>query len=135
MIVGLQRPWLPARLRRVRVSPRVLRWLRGRLVRWTAGLEHLVRPRFEFLTRGAFWTLCGVCILSQALILSLPLAIPGTNVPFMATILLYAIALLESDGLLVMVCHTIIVVQVVLAAVFWEIISGAVGQALAWLTA
>jgi hypothetical protein len=133
MILGLRHPWLPARIRRVRVSPKLLSWISSRLSRWTAGLERVVRPRFELLTRGPFWALCGVCILSQALILALPLAIPGTNVPFMATIVLYAIGLLESDGLLIMFCHAIVAAQIALAFLFWEIISHALLEAFRWL--
>lgn len=133
MILGLRRPWLPQRLRRVRISPRALSWLSNRLAHWTAGLEHVVRPRFELLTRGPFWTLCGLCILSQALVMALPLPIPGSNMPFIVIILLYAIGLLESDGLLIMLGHAVVVIQTVLAVSFSEMIGEALHQGLGWL--
>jgi hypothetical protein len=120
MIIGFQRPWLPKRLRRVCIPPRMLRWIANHLARWTVGLERLVRPRFELMTRGPFWTLCGVGILVQALVLALPLPIPFTNIPFMAVILLYAIGLLEGDGLLIMICHALVIGEALLTLWAWE---------------
>ena len=61
------------------------------------------------------------------------MAIPGAIVPFMATIVLYAIGLLESDGLLIMFCHAVVAAQVGLAFLFWEIISHTLLEAFRWL--
>lgn len=133
MMIGLERPWLPKFIRRMHVSPRVLRWISERLARWTARLERWVRPRFEVLTRGPFWSLCGLSILIQALMLSVPLPIPGSNIPFIVTIVLYAIGLLEKDGLLIMVCHAMVSVQLALAMAFWGVVREAFRAALAWL--
>lgn len=122
MIFGMSRPWLPAWVRRHAVSLATLNWLSHRLSRWTAGLERAIRPRFEILTAGPFWSLCGFCILLQAVGLALPLPIPGTNWPFIIVIVLYAIGLLERDGLLVMICHALTAVEIVLAFRFWHLI-------------
>lgn len=135
MMIGLERPWLPRFIRRIRVSPRVLRWLSERLARWMKKLERLVRPRFELLTRGPFWSLCGFCILIEALLLSLPLPIPGSNFPFILTIVLYSIGLLEKDGLLVMLSHAFVAVQVALALAFWGAVRAALQSGLHWFGA
>lgn len=122
MILGRHRPWLPHFVRRQRVSLETLDWLGRKLIRWTAWMERLVRPRFEFLAYGPFWLLCGIGVLVQGLALALPLPLPGTNWIFIFPIILYGIGLLENDGLLIMFCHAITVIQGVLAVVFWKII-------------
>lgn len=132
MIVGMQRPWLPGFVRRHRISLRTLRLISGKLVKWTSGLEKLVRPRFEFLTRGPLWSLCGACILIQALGLALPLPIPWSNSLFGIPIILYAIGLLEADGLLVMICHAITAVEIFLCIQFWEQIAKGLQALLHW---
>lgn len=133
MVVGGERPWLPNRLRRHRVSLATLEWLSVRVARWTGGLERLVRPRFEFMTRGLFWSLCGLCVMAMALGLALPLPIPGSNALFAVPIILYAIGLLESDGLLIMLCHAIVAVQVALAIAFYSVVVEAVVRAVSWV--
>lgn len=120
MIVGMNQPWLPGWLRRHSISLATLNWLSHRVSRWTAGLERVIRPRFELLTMGPFWSLCGFCILLQACGLALPLPIPGSNWPFIIVIVLYAIGLLERDGLLVMICHALSAAEIVLAIRFWH---------------
>ena len=122
MVIGMSRPWLPKIIRRHTISVGTLAWLSQRVSRWTAGLERVIRPRFEILTQGPFWSLCGLCIIVQALGLSLPLPIPFSNWPFIIVLVLYAIGILERDGLLVMICHTLTVVELVLAARFWGVI-------------
>lgn len=134
MIVGLHRPWLPERLRRHRVSMTTLEWLGRRLAHWTAGLERIIRPRFPFMTTGLFWTACGVGILVQGLGLSLPLPIPGSNWIFIIPIILYGIGLLEADGLLIMVCHTITVVQLALGVWLSETIVRALTNTFHWFS-
>lgn len=120
MIVGMSKPWLPGWMRRHSISLATLNWLSKKVSRWTAGLERAIRPRFELLTIGPFWSLCGFCILLQAIGLALPLPIPGSNWPFIIVIVLYAIGLLERDGLLVMICHALCAGEIVLAIRFWH---------------
>jgi hypothetical protein len=132
MIAGRARPWLPRRVRGRRVSMASLLWLGQRVARWTAGLERVIRPRFSFLTEGPFWTVCGVAITLQGLGLALPLPIPGSNWIFIIPIIIYGIGLLESDGLLIMVCHTITLAQVMLGCWLWEVIVHALMSSWGW---
>lgn len=118
MVLGMSRPWIPKTIRKHTISLATLSWLSQRLSRWTAGLERVIRPRFEILTQGPFWSLCGLCIIVQAAGLALPLPIPFSNWPFIIVIVLYAIGILERDGLLVMICHTLTIVEIVLAVRF-----------------
>lgn len=132
MVVGMSRPWLPKMIRRHAISLATLGWLSQRLSRWTAGLERVIRPRFEILTQGPFWSLCGLCIIVQAVGLALPMPIPFSNWPFIIVIVLYAIGILERDGLLVMICHTLTAVEIVLAFRFWGVIVSGGEKVIGW---
>ena len=69
---------------------------------------------------------CGVAIMLQGLGLALPLPIPGTNWIFIIPVILYAIGLLEDDGLLTMICHALTAVQLALAVWAWDAVCAAV---------
>lgn len=123
MMVGLRRPWMPGLIRRRRLPLRLLQWMHETLPRWTRWLARLVRPRLTFMLRGPLWSLCGLVVTLQGLGLALPLPIPGSNLVFVIPVVLYAIALLEDDGLLVVLCHALVFGQVVLAVVTWDAIA------------
>src|SRR5262249_45662121 len=115
--------------------PRVLNWMSHQLSRWSAGAEHLIRPRFEIMSRGPLWTLRGVGILVQALALALPILIPGRNTPFVIVILVFAIGLLEADDSLIEVGHTLVVAQMALTVWAWDTVSRTLQRALQWMWA
>ncbi|MGE0480978.1 MAG: exopolysaccharide biosynthesis protein [Phycisphaerae bacterium] len=135
MTAGLHRPWLPRWIRARRLPVAKIAWLSVRLSRWTAGLERIIRPRLHVLTRGPFWIACGVGVLVQALLLALPLPIPGSNWPFILVLVLYAIGLLELDGLLLTICHGLTAAYIVLTIVFFDALVAAVHKAFAWAMA
>jgi hypothetical protein len=97
MVIGLEHPWLPGALRRRglkrasaerfirRVTP-MLRWL-----------EWLCRPRWEVLTRHPAHHVTGFLLVLTGIALSLP--IPFTNFLFGFVLVVYAVALLERDGI------------------------------------
>jgi hypothetical protein len=60
------------------------------------------------------------------------LSIPGADWLFVVPIVLYGIGLLESDGLLMMVCHAVTLVQVVLGAALWKTIAHGFADAYGW---
>lgn len=133
MAIGRARPWLPKRVRRVRLSvpaiDKIGRWL-SKATRW---MTHLVRARLPRLCRGGGLGLAGLGIFVQGLGLALPLPIPGSNLIFLVPILIYAIGLLEDDGLLVLIGHVTTVVHIALAFVAWQMIAAALGPAMRWL--
>ena len=63
-----------------------------------ARLEKLCKPRWEFLTRPPYARLSGLALVVIGVLLSLP--IPFTNYPFGLVVLLFAVALIERDGVL-----------------------------------
>jgi hypothetical protein len=134
MLVGSSRPWLPGRLRRHLVAMATLDWIDVRLVRWTSGLERLIRPRWAFLARGPFFSLVGLGIVLQGVGLAMPLPIPGSNWIFIVPILVYAIGLLEADGLLIMIGHAATTTQLALGVAFWDLMWRGVSRVLGWET-
>ncbi len=133
MLIGRARPWLPARVRRVHLTvpaiDRIGRWL-SRATRW---MTHLVRARWPRLCGGGGGLgLVGLGLVVQGLGLALPLPIPGSNMIFLAPILVYAIGLLEEDGLLVLVGHVTTVVDLALGFAAWQVIAAAVAPVLRW---
>lgn len=134
MIIGLRRPWLPRNIRKRHVSITTLNWLSTKLARWTAGFEKIIRPRFTFAVRGPFWIACGVALFAQGIGLALPLPIPGSNWVFIFPILVYAIGLLEDDGLLIMAAHALTVVQVALIASAWNVVVDTLKSVWSWGT-
>jgi len=105
MLVGLQlllrlrRPWLPGCAGRRGLRRRTLARLRDRLSPWLARLERVVRPRatvmLDHWLPGVF---TGVLVVLVGLLLTLP--IPFTNYLLGVLVLLFALAFLERDGLL-----------------------------------
>jgi hypothetical protein len=101
MLIGLEQPWLPRTLRRrghprasverfvTRITP-MLRWL-----------ERLSRPRLERLARHPVHRVSGLVLVLLGAALALP--IPFTNYPFGFLLLMFGVALIEGDGVLLTV--------------------------------
>ncbi|WP_133499662.1 exopolysaccharide biosynthesis protein [Cognatilysobacter terrigena] len=132
MIVGVQlllrlrRPWLPRFIGRRSPKPSSLLRLRNRLDPWLARLERVVRPRYEVLLDH--WMpgiLTGLLVLTTGVLLSLP--IPFTNYVLGLLVLLFALAFLERDGVLMGVAWT----SAVVALVVFGLLSGSIARAIA----
>jgi hypothetical protein len=133
LVVGRQYPWLPGLLRRRRVSLRTRRWLAEKLARATGWMERLIKPRWPVLFRKGVWKLVGFGLLVQGLGLALPLPIPGSNMIFIAPIVVYALGLLEDDGLLVALGHAATLVNIALTLLLWDGIARALSAVLSHL--
>lgn len=120
MLVGLNQPWVPRRVREHAVAMTTLSWINANLVRWTSWLEKFIKPRWTMLSRGPFWPLLGVGILLQGIGLALPFPIPGSNWVFVIPILFYSVGLLEDDGLLILLAHLVTATFIVLGISFYK---------------
>ncbi|MCK6485208.1 MAG: exopolysaccharide biosynthesis protein [Phycisphaerae bacterium] len=120
MLVGLNQPWVPRRIREHAVAMTTLSWINANLVRWTSWLEKFIKPRWTMLSRGPFWPLLGVGILLQGIGLALPFPIPGSNWVFVIPILFYSVGLLEDDGLLILLAHLVTATFIVLGISFYK---------------
>jgi hypothetical protein len=102
--LGFQQPRLPPPLARLELSPAVSQMLLNNLNRILYPLERLAQTRLEVISRH--WLLRrfhGCCLVWNAVLMALPLPIPLTNLLPAYTILVFAIGLLESDGLLLLI--------------------------------
>ena len=106
LIVGLRKPWVPAFIGRRGPRRSTMARCCDRISPAMARLEHLVRPRLRALTRSRMANAyTGVLLICLGLLLALPL--PMTNFVFAGTLLLFALALMERDGALMLVLWTL----------------------------
>lgn len=101
LLVGLRRPWLPAFIAGRGPKRQALARFERIVDPWLGRLEKIVRPRLTvMLDHRLASASTGLLLLVLGLLLSLP--IPFTNYLFGAIILLFALALLERDGVLML---------------------------------
>nr|WP_084087090.1 exopolysaccharide biosynthesis protein [Lysobacter daejeonensis] len=129
LLVGLRRPWLPRAVAERGPQRSSLVRFRDRLAPWLDRLERLVRPRGEGVLdvrlAGCF---TGLLLVLLGLLLSLP--IPFTNFLFGAMLLLFALALLERDGWLMLVAWATGLIGI---AVFGVLSGSLAGAATRWI--
>jgi hypothetical protein len=125
LIAGRPRPWLPGRLRRLALPAGAVNTIAAFVARITRWMAHLVRPRLGALCRAT--SLVGLGIVIHGLGLALPLPIPGSNLVFLVPVLIYAIGLLEDDGVLIAVGHVATVGAIGLGFVLWEVVVAVLG--------
>lgn len=100
MVLGSRRLMLPKRVRDWRVDCSALRRTFNLAIPSLKRVEYLIRPRWSRLTRFPATILVGLQTLLMALVLILP--IPFANWPPGMTVAMTALALLQRDGLLMM---------------------------------
>ncbi|HOV58011.1 MAG TPA: exopolysaccharide biosynthesis protein [Rhodanobacteraceae bacterium] len=100
MLLGLPRPWLPRRAREHAFARSSVEHFLARMTPLFVRLERVCSPRLEQLTRRPFALLTGALLVLVGLLLSLP--IPFTNYLFGLIVLLFAVALVERDGALLL---------------------------------
>lgn len=101
LMVGMRKPWLPKFLASRGPHRHVLIRFDKWFSPWLARLEKIIRPRLTFmLDHRLISILTGLMLVLLGVLLALP--IPLTNGMFGAVLLLYALALLERDGLLML---------------------------------
>jgi hypothetical protein len=101
LLVGRREPWLPAMLERRGPHRQALARFDRMVSPWLARLEKLIRPRLpHLLHHRAATALTGLLLVLLGVLLSLP--IPFTNYLFGILLLLFALALLERDGALML---------------------------------
>lgn len=99
MAIGRRSPWLPKRIARFKFPRQFILQLLQNLNRVTKILEKIARPRWiRFTASLHIWQMSGICIAWLTVLLMAP--IPFTNPIPTVGILLFAVATLEADGLL-----------------------------------
>lgn len=102
---GHGQPWLPEVMRNRSVRRKDFGSIVSRVLPWVRWLERLVRPRLSMLAIGRAERIIGALAFALALILFLPVPF-GNTVPALAVAIL-ALALLERDGIAVLVGATV----------------------------
>ena len=102
LLIGLRRPWLPKFLADRGPHRNALARFDRIISPWLGRLEHLIKPRLTWVLDHRVATICtGLLLVLLGILTSLP--IPFTNFAFGALLLLFALALLERDGALMLV--------------------------------
>jgi hypothetical protein len=102
LLVGLRRPWLPGFIARRGPHRHAMARFDKRISPWLGRLEHLIKPRLTVLLDHRLASLfTGLLLVLLGFLTSLP--IPLTNMLFGALLLMFALALLERDGALMLV--------------------------------
>lgn len=115
LAIGRSQPWLPQRARRRELSMAMLDRVASLLARRTRWLARSTRRRWEVLIMPRP---IGLGVVVLALGLALPLPIPGSNLVFLIPLAIYAIGLLERDGLWILLAHGCLLVDVALMIIF-----------------
>lgn len=106
LLIGLRRPWLPGFIARRGPKRHTLARFERIVAPWLTRLERLVRPRLAgVLDHRLASIFTGLLLLLLGVLLSLP--IPFTNYLLGGLILLFALALLERDGAMMLVAWAV----------------------------
>lgn len=130
LVLGMPRPWLPARARKRELTMTMLDRVVALLGRRTKFLAKSTRRRWERLLMPR---LVGLGIVLLGLGLALPLPIPGSNMIFLIPLFVYAVGLLERDGIWVMLGHIGTLIDMTLLGVFGATVLLALEKAWHWV--
>ena len=100
LVMGSRRLWVPQRVRRWEIESAPLRRTLRTAIPTLRRVEYLIKPRWSRLTRFPVTILVGLQTLLMALILILP--IPFANWPPGMTVAITSLALLQRDGVLML---------------------------------
>lgn len=110
MLRGSRRLWAPSKLRAKEIDGNVLRRTLRVAIKPLRRVEYLIRPRLTLLTRFPLTIAVGAQTLLMAIILILP--IPFANWPPGMTVAMTALALLQRDGILMLLTIPAAIVSV-----------------------
>lgn len=101
LVFGMRAPWLPRAVMARSVQRPSFARAMAVVVPWIRRIERLLQPRLQPLTSRGFERVVGLVCTVLAVVLMLP--IPFGNLPPAVAICLLALALLEKDGLAMLV--------------------------------
>lgn len=130
LMIGRGHPWLPRAARRREVSMAMLDRVAGLLAKRTRWIARSTRRRWEPLIMPRA---IGGGVLLLALGLALPLPIPGSNLMFLIPLLVYAIGILERDGMWIAIGHLCLAVDLALLTVFGGALVAVLQRVVAWI--
>lgn len=99
--LGFKAPQLASRINAMNLDTEKLKRVIEYIVPYLKRLEHYVKPRWAVLTNAPATFVIGLFVVLQALLILVPL--PFTGLLPVLTICLFALGLLEKDGLLIII--------------------------------
>jgi hypothetical protein len=126
-------PCLPAFLQRREIAFPALRAMAGATDRARGLGSRIVRPRMASVLTGPARSAIGLSLCCAAVVLALPIPLPLSNFFPAAAILMLALGLLESDGVLVLAGHAVTVGLCAGLYLAWGAALLGVERALAWV--
>ena len=124
LLVGMRRLWLPRFVARRGPRRATLQAFQRMIDPWLTRLERVVKPRLTaVIEHRAASMFTGLLLVLLGILLALP--IPFTNYLFGSLLLVYAFALLERDGGLMLACW----IAGIIAIVVFGILSGTLAAA------
>jgi hypothetical protein len=125
LALGYEKPYLPKRIARLELSPTASQNILKQIDRLLQPLERMSRHRLSRFS-NSWWgcRISGACLAWAALLMSLPLPIPLTNLAPAYTILFLAIGLLEFDGLFILIGYG----MTIATTIFFASIAGTIWQ-------
>jgi hypothetical protein len=125
LALGYDKPYLPKRIARLELSPAASQKILKQIDRLLRPLEKMSRHRLSKFSNSSWGCrISGACLAWAALLMSLPLPIPLTNLVPAYTILFLAIGLLEFDGLFILIGYG----MTIATTIFFASIAGAIWQ-------
>jgi len=124
LAIGRQTNWLPHNLRMASIQRSTFRKGIGWLIPVIRFAENLTRPRLLWLTGWFGQGLIGLTCFLLSIVLVLP--IPLGNIAPAVTMALFALGVMQRDGIVVLLGWTATAVSVGLLAFAWKIVWGAV---------
>ena len=129
LLFGRKDVWLPRRIADWGPKRETFARFVARISPWLGRLEHLIRPRLGWLfEHPVTMAVSGLVLVATGALLALP--IPATNYLFGGLLLAFALALLERDGLLMLLCW---IAGVIAIAVFGVASGTLAAAATQWL--
>lgn len=117
LMLGYPRPLLPALLAKRTIRRETLVRAIERADPWLARIERAVHPRLPALTGAAAERALGAVCVVMAVLLALP--IPGANQPPAVAVALFAVGLVERDGVFAILGWIAAVAAVVIVVVIY----------------
>jgi hypothetical protein len=115
MLLTFQHPWLPRWLGRRSMKRERIKRVGERLRPLLSRMERICRPRLQtVIEHKVAHAFTGLQLVLLGLLLSLP--IPGTNYPLGIILLVYCIALIERDGVLLLIAWGVGIAAIITSA-------------------
>lgn len=131
LTAGRKSVWLPKWLNRVSVNRAAYRGFVQRFAKPLRYVERITRPRLTFLVSGIAERIIGAVCVLLCIVMILP--IPFGNMPPAIAITLYALALMQRDGIALFAALLANVYAVVILILFWGVVWAVLSLMLGWL--